>query len=234
MKKHLILAIIGMITSTMMISCDNSDDVNINSYIANSVVTIKPLNNGAGFNIWVSDDLMGQASNITKSPYGNKEVRALANIRKEGKDANGVQKFYVNWLDSIRTKPTVFSINEKEDAKKYGDDPLEIVKDFVTVAEDGYLTLRFRTLWGVPNLKHEVNLVTGINKDDPYKLLLRHNAKGDLRGRVVDGLVAFRLSEIDKIAMANGKKDVTLELHWKSYSGMKHTTFKYHVRNDKK
>lgn len=232
-NKFFLFALIAIATSLMFISCDDTADGYHNNYVVNAVVTIKPINNGEGFNIWVSDKVQGQATNLVKSPYGNKEVRALANIRDEGKAANGMQKIYVNWLDSIRTKQTVSSVGEKEDIKKYGDDPLEIVKDFTTVVEDGYLTLRFQTVWGNLNTKHELNLITGVSKDDPYKLVLRHNAKGDVTGRRGDGIIAFRLREIDKIAKEKGKKEVPLQLYWKSFNGEKHISFTYHTRDDK-
>ena len=53
----------------------------------------------------------------------------------------------VNWIDSIATKPMAPNLGDKN-KDEYGDDPVEIVRDWVTIAEDGYLTLRFRTYWG--------------------------------------------------------------------------------------
>ena len=116
-NKFFLFALIAIATSLMFISCDDTADGYGDNYVVNAVVTIKPINNGEGFNIWVSDKVQGQATNLVKSPYGNKEVRALANIRDEGTAANGMQKIYVNWLDSIRTKQTVSSVGEKEDIK---------------------------------------------------------------------------------------------------------------------
>ena len=103
-------------------------------------------------------------SNITKSPYGSKEVRALVNYSTDDSrpDGTGV---YVNWLDSIRTKIPAFTTDNN--SQVFGNDPLEIINDWVTVAEDGYLTLRFRTVWGLTNIPHHINLVTGINPEDP-------------------------------------------------------------------
>ncbi|CEN49242.1 conserved hypothetical protein [Capnocytophaga canimorsus] len=50
----------------------------------------------------------------------------------------------INWIDSIRTKKPVPDLGAENDAK-YGNDAIEVVKDWLTVAEDGYLTLRIRT-----------------------------------------------------------------------------------------
>ena len=54
------------------------------------------------------------------------------------------QQAYINWIDSIRTKDAVHA---PADEAAYGNDAVEIVKDWVSIAEDGYLTLRFRTRW---------------------------------------------------------------------------------------
>lgn len=90
---------------------------------------------------------------------------------------------YVNWIDSIRTKqPVETQGSEAENVKVYGNDPIEIVKDWVSVAEDGYVTLRIRTLWG-GNATHIINLVNGVNKDNVYEFDLRHNAQGDTNGK---------------------------------------------------
>lgn len=52
----------------------------------------------------------------------------------------------------------------------------------MTLAEDGYLTLRFRTVWG-GSQKHFVNLLLGQNPDNPYEVEFRHNAYGDTYGK---------------------------------------------------
>ena len=88
--------------------------------------------------------------------------------------------------------------------------------------EDGYLTLRFRTYFG-NRTKHVVTLVKGAN---PYEVVLHHDAKGDVRGVVKDGLVAFRLSDLPD---THGNA-VDLTLKWKSFSGVKSVTFKYTSR----
>ena len=102
-------------------------------------------------------------------------------------------------------------------------DPIEIVKDWVNIAEDGYLTLRFRTRWGNNGVAHFVNLFTGVNPDDPYEVEFRHNAFGDVNGVWGDALVAFRLSDLPDTE----GKTVKLTLKYKSFSGEKSIQFDY-------
>ena len=110
----------------------------------------------------------------------------------------------------------------KQNETVYGKDPVEIVKDWTTVVEDGYLTLRFRTYFG-NGKKHVVNLVKG---DNPYEVVLHHNASGDTKGLIRDGLVAFRLSDLPDTQ----GKTVNLTLKWQSFSGVKTVKFKYKSR----
>ncbi len=105
----------------------------------------------------------------------------------------------------------------------YGSDPVEIVNDWVTIAEDGYLTLRFRTIWGDHNKAHFVNLLAGKDPENPYEVEFRHNAYGDIYGTYADGLVAFKL---DSLPDTNGKT-VKLKLKWKSFDGDKSVEFNY-------
>ncbi len=105
---------------------------------------------------------------------------------------------------------------------------MELVNAFPTVCEDGYLTLRFRTLWGrFSNVKHKVNLVTGVDKSDPYLVEFRHDKCGDVNEVVSDGYVAFRL---DKLPDTEGKT-VKLRVRFTASSGeTKIATFDYKTR----
>lgn len=108
----------------------------------------------------------------------------------------------------------------------YGTDPVEMIKDWVTIAEDGYLTLRFRTLWGDRSKAHFVNLLVSKDPANPYEVEFRHNAYGDVYGTEGDGLVAFKLDELPDTE----GKTVKLKLKWKSFSGDKSAEFDYCTR----
>ena len=126
-------------------------------------------------------------------------------------------------MDSILTKQTAPDLGTQNDLK-YGDDPVEIgTSDWVTIAEDGYLTLRSRTIWGDRNKAHFVNLLTGKDPENPYEVEFRHNAYGDVYGAYADGLVAFKL---DSLPDTNGKT-VKLKLKWMAFDGDKSVEFNY-------
>ena len=160
---------------------------------------------------------------MTTPPYGNREVRALLNFNYVKEDASPYNRaVWVNWIDSILTKPAI-PITELQPSVEYGDDAVEIVRDWVTIAEDGYLTLRFRTLWGLRSRPHSVNLATGVNAEVPYEVEFFHDANGDTPTHYGDALVAFRL---DGLPDTEGKI-VKLKLKWKSFSGYRWAEFDY-------
>ena len=224
MKHIKFIATLLLLASTMPVlqSCLNDDDDNNYSMqYPSAIVTVK--NEVGKLMLQLDDSTKLYPSNITKPPYGDKEVRALVNYNKV--NSNDVNSVYVNWIDSIRTKNMAADLGTSNDAK-YGTDPLEIVKDWVTVVEDGYLTLRFRTYFG-NQITLELNLVKGSN---PYEVVLHHNANGDKSGILKDGLIAFRL---DALPDTQGKT-VDLTVKWNSFSGEKTATFKYRSRSTSK
>ena len=165
------------------------------------------------------------AKNLKTPVFDGKEVRALVNYTAtDEKSDKYSQVVYVNWIDSILTKkPAPYLSTPAENDAKYGNDEVDIVRDWVTVAEDGYLTLRFRALWGGQK-PHIINLLTGVNPENPYEVELRHNQNGDAKYRVGDALVAFNLN--DALPDTNGKT-VKLTIRWKSSNGDKKVDFNY-------
>lgn len=212
-----ISVLIMAFAATAFSSCDNDSDSNV-SYLPTALVTVKPT--ADSFILQLDDVTSLKPSNMTKSPFGDKEVRALVNYNIEDNKSD-VKLVHINWMDSIRTKMAVPSLGIDND-KVYGNDQVEIVKDWVTVAEDGYLTLRVRTRWGNTQTVHYFNLLTGVNPENPYEVELRHDAKGDAPARWGDALIAFNLREV--LAGAEADK-VKFTLRWNSFSGKKTIEF---------
>lgn len=206
-------------------SCLDDDDNYYGYVIPNALVTVKPVSDNSFF-LQLDDKTTLLPTNLTSSPYGDKEVRALINYSEVNESAEGYSKaVYVNWIDSILTKQIAPDLGVDNDSV-YGTDPVEIVNDWVTIAEDGYLTLRFRTRWGGSGKAHFVNLLVSKDPANPYEVEFRHHAYGDVYGREADGLVAFSL---DSLPDTNGEP-VKLKLKWKSFSGDKSTEFDYCTR----
>ena len=226
MKLKNIFIILGL--SALALSAQSCfDDETDNFIFTNATATVKPQADQT-FLLQLNDSTTLKPKNITKSPFGDKKVRAILSI--DNNDLKAIMddqrtaelKQYevtINYIDSINTNklsPNLFDKN----IEKYGSTPLEIVKSFETSVEDGYLTLRFRTYWGMQ--PHYFSLVA-TDPDDPYKLTLFHNSNNDFSQMVRDGLVAFDLSSLPDTE----GKFVTLTLTWQAFTGTKSTTFKY-------
>ena len=228
-----ILVGIGLFAGTLgFTSCDKFDgDDNLS--IPSALVTVKPSEDGASVLLQLDDDTVLWPVNIRKSPFGDKEVRALVNYRKpteaelsEGGILSGIENVYVNWMDSILTKPMAADLGAEKNKETYGTAPVDIINDWVTLAEDGYLNLRLRTYYSP--YKHIVNLVHRADSDDPYRVTLYHEFSGtEIMGSSMDGLVAFRLEGLPD----TGGEYVDLTLEWESYNGPATAKFKYRSRN---
>lgn len=225
-KFKLFLSLLAFpVVSVGLSSCDDCDDYDRTLVLPSAVVTVCPQEDG-GFMMVLDDENDIYPANMDKSPFGENEVRAFVNFTPvESKPGDDRQYVNVNWLDEIRTKLPVAFIDD-EDAATYGNDPVEIVRDWVTVAEDGYLTLRLRTRWGLAGTVHHINLLSGVNPENPCEFELRHDAKGDVLGELGDAFIAFNLNkEFDD---ATGP--VKIKLRWKSFSGEKSAEFDLALR----
>ena len=197
-------------------SCLDDDDNNLSlsHYYANALVTVKQSADNTPY-LQLDDSTTLRPVNMASSPFGEKEVRALANIELADEAPQEYDKaVFINWIDSILTKPMAPNLGEEENNRTYGNDPVEILNDWVTIAEDGYLTLRFATRWG-NGQPHFVNLISTKNPDNSYEVEFRHNAFGDTEGKMGDALVAFKL---DELTDTQGET-VKLKLKWNSFRG---------------
>jgi len=222
MMSLLLLAFAPMVVS----SCDLDSDSDANDYICTfyptAIVTVRPATAISQFYLQLNDSVSLLPSNMQTSPYGDKEVRAYVNYGSS--DANPLihnAAVQINWIDSILTKKMVPDMGA-DNAKTYGNDPVEIVKDFETCAEDGYMNIRFRTTWGNRE-SHTVNLTWTKDAEGNLTAEFHHNANGDTSTKTADGMVAFRLD--DEFNKCDKPYNITLK--WKSFSGDKSATFKY-------
>jgi hypothetical protein len=221
-----LLAALFFISIIILPSCLDDDDNDMQLRYPNALVTVKESVDETLF-FQLDDQTTLLPVNLNSHPFGGKEVRALVNYKEVDESSGDFDKaVYVNWIDSIRTKPMAPNLGDQND-EAYGNDPVEIVNDWVTIAEDGYLTLRFRTMWSNMGITHYVNLIPTNNPENPYEVEFKHDANGDVNGRVGDGLVAFKL---DNLPDTEGET-VKLKLIYKSFNTTKSIEFDYKTRS---
>ena len=224
--KNLIAAAALIITAASSFqSCDvNDDNGSYDLLFPNALVTVKP--EGNSFFIQLDDSTVIRPTNVEKFTF-TEETRAFANFSFPDTPWGSELEIEANWISPTLTKqPVVTGGSQESDRVEYGEDPVELVKMW-TVCEDGYLSLQFRTSWSsYGDIKHEVNLITGVDPDDPYTVDFRHNACGDIPQVVADGYVSFRLNSLPDTR----GETVKLKVRYMSNTGMKTVEFDYKTR----
>ena len=112
----------------------------------------------------------------------------------------------VIWLESLEEGRVT------SDSSVAGPDPLSVYEDWMTGVEDGYLTIHYATYWGKNPVRHIFTLVTGTNPDDPYEVVLRHDACGDAKEELGESIICFDLNGLPD----TGGAYKTLTLNWTS------------------
>jgi len=199
MKRIFTYAAILFAISTVMTSCSKNSDT---GYYANALVTVKTAGDGTCY-LQLDNNTTVLPLNLPTSPFGSKQVRAMTHLEdiqsmvgEYNKSAN------VTWIDSVLTKKPVLPKDTGKSGYGYGDHPIEILNSWTTVLEDNYLTLCFSAPSGYYSTMHYVNLVYGINPEDPYEVMFTHDmeAPADYYSGSFTGLVAFDLTQIPGLA----------------------------------
>lgn len=219
--KRTLIAIAAVIAAAVSISSCRSDKFDPDGILINAVVTVKSVDGRCA--LQVDDTTKVFPTNVKNDIFGGKEVRALTQLTAKQKTplADG-QDVEVLWIDSILTKKAVLV----EDGIDYGHDPVEVYNDWLTVAEDGYVTLHILTSAGYSTKPHIVNLVTGTNPENPYELVFCHDAQGNAGPGTNDTVIAFNIRDI----LPETAGEVELLIRFDSYEGPKSFTLKTAVK----
>jgi len=105
---------------------------------------------------------------------------------------------------------------------------IDILNNWMTGVEDGYLTLRYAAWWGVAtNILHKFTIVTGQDPEDPYSLILHHDASGDRKDSFSEAIICF---DINDLPDTDGQY-VPLTLKWTRPDGtLASHTFEFKTR----
>lgn len=210
MKKTLnilFLTVAAFAAAVFFQSCDRSKD----PVLLSALVTYE--DSESGVRMQLDDNTSLVPTNIKPGMYGNKTVRALIRYFEDDSNPVGEGIFVkVATVDTIRTKPASVDKGELNDSY-YGKDRLEIVRDWTTIGEDGYLTLLICTHRGDPLKVHTISLVSKGEKDGVYEFELHHDADGDIYGYESEGLIAFNLNDL----APEDRSPIILRLSWDGF-----------------
>lgn len=215
------------------------DPIDLGDIEANAIVTVRL--SSMGFTYFQLDE------STTLEPSGwetqeDGEFRALLNysvLDRKSRYCTKVVK--VNGIDPITTKPASFigtkyfepnPVRTVEEVMERCD-PVELVSsdgklDWLTVCEDGYMTIHFACL-SSGEVEHSVDMYA--DKNRPDHLYFSHESKGDKSTSWTEGLVAFKIDHLYYTSDLYPSGDPgTVTLHWMSFDGEKTATFKYGQR----
>ena len=133
----------------------------------------------------------------------------------------------LDWFDFIEKGPFVPATLDYEDTPDgetppegnapNGTDGVDVLADWMTTLEDGFLTLHIQTWWGFEPRRHEFRLVTGTNPTDPYELTLLHFANRDPKSFQADALVCYDLMPV--LPLPDDPENTTVTLKWTNDAG---------------
>ena len=96
----------------------------------------------------------------------------------------------------------------------FKDDGLDILDDWMTSVEDGFLTVHYSTWWGEGNTPHSFRLLK--NELKPNELTLQHSRNGEEPVRKADALVYF---DINSFFPPTAGDYVSITLNWTTSEG---------------
>lgn len=227
-RLNFVLSVLAAIALLVFHSCAAGDYETYSDFGApgpNAVVTVKTSASGATY--FQLDEETTLEPVEWRSPYKS-ETRALLNYSElTSESADFTKQVKVNWIDSVLTKNAV-AMSVSELSSEEGNDPVEVVDDWLTVCEDGYMTIHFVSKRGEDRITHKVSL--GVNPDNPYVFYLRYDKNGDLGTYWKEEFAAFRIGDF----VPASDQPVKITLHWRSYSGQGTLGMKCIVRDSMK
>jgi len=210
--KRIILGVTTVMLAFSLLSCKDEDLMpdDADTMYPNALVTVKTASSGETF-FWLDAETTLEPRDW-RNPF-EKETRALLNyteLSDESKSCTYVVR--VNWISRVLTKDAV-DITKSDGG--FGSDPVEILQDWMTVCEDGYMTLHFAAPWG--STTHKVELVRTCAQ--PLIFSFQHDSDAEPGSEWDDAVVAFKIASL----VPKGVK--SFSLNWNSFSGVKDAEF---------
>ena len=167
----------------------------------------------------VSASMVVNPTEIKDIPDGTRVYLQFRYVVADNVPAFCADAILVEWASPLDVG-AVTGQSYTENSKAGGDDPVDIIEDWMTSLEDGFLTIHY-AIAASGNVKHDFSLYQGETK---YDFRLVHNAHGDFKGTQTDGLVCFDVAgllpdtegktvklNLDYIDLNNTKKRLTVE-----------------------
>lgn len=224
---HKLLLLLPLMTAipffaSSCLSDDSDDYINYGPLVGpyNALVTVKIAPDGSNY-FQLTDSTVVIPTKMSEAL--KEETRALCYLKYEESPMDkDTVKASVENFKKVLTKRAILQDSDEGKDVIIRQDPVEILNDWKTGCEDGYLTLHFAAQWGNAGTSHILNLVK--ISDNPDIFLFCHDKNGDYGTELGNGIVAFNIR--DYLPEVNAKHG-SFTIQWLSYEGEKNATFKY-------
>ncbi len=185
----------------------STEDANPEPQTFQAIVTVKQDDSGTLF-FQLDEDTRVYPVNYTEPFTGLKRIVCSLTLTP------GETSCQVNWFDELEKGALKMGAADgKPDSQRYAG--VDILQDWMTGVEDGFLTLHYVAWWGEGTTAHELFLLSQLNPENPYELTLLHNDGGDEALRQADSIIYF---DINSLPSTEGDY-VTLTLNWTKLDG---------------
>lgn len=196
---------------------DNDSTLSYNTPEFTAIVTVKQ--NDAGTTFFQLDENTAVFPVNYTQPFTG-IVRVICSLRLST-DKTHCQVLWCDNLEKgqVNFDAAAYDTDQKEELlvsyRNLYPDGLEILPDWMTCVEDGFLTLHYSALWGDGSNAHQLLLLARLNPEDPYELTLFHSRNGDEALQLADSIIYF---DINDLPSTEGDT-VTLTLNWTTLDG---------------
>ncbi len=229
--RRLLLYIIG--TVVLLSACMRSSDISTDEPFstmcsfdeaagpAPTIVTVKQDAAGAVF-FQLDDSTRVYPVNYTLPYKGLQRIICRLSLNKEQSQC------YIHWMDGIERGDVTTqnaTSSPMPDSQSAG---LDVIDDWMTGVEDGFLTVHYSAWWGEGKVSHTLCLYQSPGEENTFEFTLLHNANGDKALKLGDALVYF---DIDPLLPPTQGGYKTLTLKWTTLEGKTAAKeFKYRSR----
>ena len=132
------------------------------------------------------------------------------------KPTSGIFWAEIDWYENVELGDDGLMVGGPPNTYiKIHDDGLDVIEDWMTSLEDGFLTIHYSAWFGNSNVWHHLTL-TPEDKENPLVLTLRHDAKGDEPLEKTDALIYFDINDRSQYI---DEEHSIVTIKWKTCAG---------------
>ena len=199
----------------------NGTAMDMSGKMTQAIVTVKQDAEGVVF-FQLDEKTQLYPVNYAQPYEGLKRIICGLSLDKEKK------RCYIHWMDEIERGDAATLTSETGPLMDSQSAGLDVLDDWMTSVEDGFLTVHYSAWWGEGKVPHTLRLYRSSGEENTFELTLLHFNNGDEALEKLDALVYF---DIDPLLAPTQGEYKTLTIKWTTLEGKAASKeFKYRSR----